>query len=569
MLALLLIITGKLFLVQGLDMGGMAEAAISQRTVAQTLPATRGEIVDANGKVLARSVIRYDITVSPKNNTDAASFNRRNAEGKVEEISRDQGIAELTSVLGLSETNVRKAVTGNSNFAYVAKGVTPELETKVMALGLPGIYAQPTSQRVYPQGAVAGSLVGFLGSDGTPLAGLEQTMNQKLTGTDGSRTYQRGANGIVIPTAPDEITPAVDGQTVKLTINSDIQYYAQQAINDQVKKFSAQWGNIVVVEAKTGRIVAMADNNTVDPNDPGATAAIDRGARSVTAAVEPGSTEKTVTASAAINEGKITPISHVLVPPTYSTHGQTFSDAFEHGYQRRTFAGIIGDSMNTGTVMVGEQLSKQKRYDYLHNFGIGQRTGIPLPGENKGILAQPEQWDGRQEFTVLFGQGVSQTPLQTAMVYQTIANNGVRLKPQLIDSYIDPDGTVHKVAQQPGTKVISPQSDQQVKDLLESVVTAGDAKDVKVAGYRVGGKTGTAEAPKDNGVGFEGYTASFVGMAPMEDPQYVVLVTVQRPQGNIYGISQAPVFNSVMGQVLHTYNVPPSTTKSVALAQMY
>lgn len=570
LLALLMIITGKLFFVQGLDVGGLAEAAVSQRTVVQTLAATRGEILDANGKVLAQSIIRYDITASPKNNTAADNFKRRNdATNKLEDVSRDQGIQELAKVLGLDEVEVRKAVTGDGDFSYVAKGVTPSVESKVMDLGLPGIYAQPTSQRTYPMGAVGGSIVGFLGSDGASLAGVEQTLDGKLTGTDGSRTYQRGANGIVIPTAPDEIKPAVNGETVKLTINSDIQYYAQQAISNQVKKFNAQWGNIVVVGVKTGKIIAMAEDTTVDPNDPGATPAADRGARSVTAAIEPGSTEKTVTASGAIQEGKITPLSHVLVPPTYTVNGQTFADAFTHGYQQRTFAGIIGDSMNTGTVMVGEQLSRQQRYDYLHKFGIGQKTGIPLPGENSGILAQPDSWDGRQEFTVLFGQGVSQTPLQTAMIYQTIANNGVRLKPQLVESYVDPDGTEHKVDQQPGTEVVSPQTAQQVKDILESVVTAADAKDVKVPGYRVGGKTGTAEAVKDDGTGFSGYTASFVGMAPMEDPQYVVLVTVQRPQGNIYGISQAPVFNSVMGQVLHNYNVPPSTTPSVALAQMY
>lgn len=570
MLALLLIISGKLFFVQGLDVGGMAEAATTQRTVVQTLAATRGEILDANGKVLAQSIIRYDITASPRNNTAADTFRRKNDQtNKIEEVSRDQGIRELAGVLGLNEAEVRTSLTGDGDFSYVAKGVTPSVEAQVMDLALPGIYAQPTSQRTYPMGSVGGSIVGFLGSDGQALAGVEQTMDSKLQGTDGSRTYQRGANGIVIPTAPDEVKPAVNGETVKLTINSDIQYYAQQAISNQVKKFSAQWGNIVVIQVKSGKVIAMAEDTTVDPNDPGATPAGDRGARSVTGAVEPGSTEKTVTASAAIQEGKISALSHVLVPPTYTINGQTFQDAFTHGYQQRTFAGIIGDSMNTGTVMVGKKLSRQQRYNYLHKFGIGQRTGIPLPGENAGILAQPDQWDGRQEFTVLFGQGVSQTPLQTAMIYQTIANNGVRLKPQLIESYIDPDGTEHKVDQQPGTEVISPKSDQQVKDILESVVTAADAKDVKVPGYRVGGKTGTAESPADNGVGFNGYTASFVGMAPMEDPQYVVLVTVQRPQGNIYGISQAPVFNSVMGQVLHSYNVPPSTTPSVALAQMY
>ncbi|WP_051389285.1 peptidoglycan D,D-transpeptidase FtsI family protein [Arthrobacter sp. 35W] len=566
-MALLMVISGRLVVIQGLDLDGMAQEATAQRTVVTKLPATRGKILDANGNVLAESIIRYNITASPRNNTEATEFKRRNAAGTVETISRDQGIRELADVLNMSEADVRTAVTGDTDFMYVAKGVTPDIESKVAALRVPGIYSEPLSERTYPLGAVGGGIVGYLNDSGG--AGIEQTMNDELTGTEGSRTYQRGANGIVIPTAPDTVVPAVDGKSVKLTINSDIQYYAQQAISDQVAKFGAQWGNIVVVEVKTGKVLALAEDHMVDPNEPWATDAKDRGVRSVSAAVEPGSTQKTITAAGAIQEGLITPLSHVLVPPSYTVNGQTFQDASPHGTEQRTFAGIIGDSLNTGTVMVGQKLTPDQRYDYLRRFGVGEATGIPLPGESSGILAKPEDWDGRQEFTVLFGQGVSQTPLQTAMAYQTIANNGVRLAPQLIDSYIDPDGTEHKVPQAPGTTAVSPQTAAQVKDILESVVTAGGAKDIKVPGYRIGGKTGTAEAPAENGVGFSGYTASFAGIAPMDDPQYVVLVTVQRPQGNIYGISQAPVFNNVMGHVLRSNNVPPSTTPSVALPQFY
>ncbi|WP_373427065.1 penicillin-binding transpeptidase domain-containing protein [Pseudarthrobacter siccitolerans] len=198
-----------------------------------------------------------------------------------------------------------------------------------------------------------------------------------------------------------------------------------------------------------------------------------------------------------------------------------------------------------------------------------RETGIPLPGESSGLLAPPDKWDGRQEFAVLFGQGVSQTPLQTTMAFQAIANDGVLLKPQLIESYIDPDGAEHPVQTEPGTRAVSESTARQTRDILESVVTAGGAKDIKVPGYRVGGKTGTAEAVADDGIGLDGYTASFVGMAPMDDPEYVVMVNVQRPQGNIYGISTAPVFNNIMGRALTRFNVEPSRTPSVSLPQEY
>lgn len=568
MLVLLLVISGKLFLIQGLDVGSLAEAAVSQRTVVQQLPATRGEILDANGKVMAKSIIRYNITASPKNNTDAVDF-KRLVDDKQVTITRDQGLQELADVLGMTLDAVKKAATGTSNFAYVAMNVTPAIESKVMDLGLPGIYSEPVSERTYPNGSVGGSLVGFLSKDGQALAGIEQTMDAKLSGKDGRREYQRGANGIVIPTAPVDTTPAVDGQSVRLTINEDIQYYAQQAAEQQKTQYSADWASIVVVGVKTGNVIALADTNTMDPNNPGASKAEDIGVRSVTNAVEPGSTEKIVTAAGAIQEGLISQDSHLVIPPTYTVDGETFSDAFPHGTEQRTFAGVIGDSLNTGTVMVGQKLTPQQRYDYLRKFGIGQATGIQLPGESPGILSTPDKWDTRQQYTVLFGQGVAQTPLQTAMIYQAIANNGVRLAPRLIDAYIDPNGTEHKVAQQPGTEVVTPKTAAELRDILESVTTMADAKNVVVPGYRVGGKTGTAEAPKADGSGYDGYTSSFVGMAPMDDPQYVVLVTVQRPKTDIYGVNQGYTFNDVMGQVLRTFDVPPSTTPPVKLPQYY
>jgi cell division protein FtsI (penicillin-binding protein 3) len=568
MVALLVVVACRVVVVQGFDPESFASKAASKRTQVSVLASERGQILDRNGTALAQSIVRYDIVGAPNVNTATDTFRRVNEDGSVAKVTRDEGLAELADLLGQYEPDLRETLTGDGKFAYLARSVDPGLERAIMKLAIPGVESRPVKKRSYPQGAVAGSIVGYTNDEGGA-AGLELTMNDSLDGVDGERTYQIGADGIIIPTAPLQVTPATNGRSVKLTIDTDLQYAAQQAIENQVARLNADWANIIVVEAKTGKVRAMAETDSVDPNDPGGTAVDSRGARSIQAALEPGSTDKAITAAAAIEEGLVDPESRMVIPPGYTVNGQYFKDSFEHGTETRTFAGVIGSSMNTGTVMVGQKLTKQQRYDYLRKFGIGEKTGIPLPGESSGLLAPPEYWDGRQEFAVLFGQGVSQTPLQTTMAFQAIANDGMLLKPQLIESFIDPGGAEHPVAAEPGSRAVSESTARKTRDILESVVTAGGAKDIRVPGYRVGGKTGTAEAVADNGGGFDGYTASFVGMAPMDDPQYVVMVNVHRPQGDIYGISTAPVFNNVMSRVLTTFNVQPSTTPPVALPQEY
>ncbi|MFE4836151.1 peptidoglycan D,D-transpeptidase FtsI family protein [Arthrobacter sp. NPDC056691] len=571
MLALLVVVGGKLFLVQGLDVGGMAEAALDNRLRPTVLPAERGSILDANGTVLANSVIRYNITVDQSVNTKTESFKRlEKVDGKDElvTVSRDQGIAELAAVLGMDVEDVRKSVTGTRTYYIVAKDLRPDVENRVSDLQIPGIFSEGTSKRVYPNGSVAGGIVGFLENGTTGQAGLEQTQDEILRGTPGKRVFEIGADGLRIPVGIDELTPAQDGKDVKLTLNSDLQYFAQQAIQTQADKLSAEWGVIIVSDVKTGNIIAMADTDTPDPNDPGKVAAKDRGVRSVTAAYEPGSVEKPLTAAALIQEGKSSPLDRFTIPPSLVIDGQQFDDSFSHGTEQRTLAGIIGYSMNTGTVMAGSRLTKDQRHDWLQKFGIGEAPDIGLPAEAKGILTPAAQWDDRQQYTVLFGQGVSQSTLQTVRAYQTIANGGVMLQPRLIDSYISPDGTEEKVPAKPSRQVISKDTSKQVRDMLESAVTEGEIKEAAIDGYRVGAKTGTSESPCDDGTaGFCGYTASILGMAPMDDPRFIVEVVLQRPKGSIYGITNGPVFRSVMGQALRTYNVPPSKGTPVRLPQ--
>jgi cell division protein FtsI (penicillin-binding protein 3) len=568
MLTLLLVVGGKLFLVQGLDVGGMAAAALNKRMTETVLPAERGSILDANGTVLANSVIRYNVVVDQRVNTKTDTFKRFDeATNKLVDVSRDQGLSDLASALGMEKDAVRNAVTGQQPYYIVAKDVKPDVEDRISKLQIPGIVTEGVSKRVYPNGSVAGGIIGFLKDGSTGQAGIEQTQDGLLRGQDGKRLFEIGADGLRIPVGMDELTPPEDGKDVKLTINSDLQYFAQQAIQSQTDKLSAEWGVIIVMDVKTGNLVAMADTNSPDPNNPGLVAAKDRGVRSVTAAYEPGSVQKMMTVAALIEEGKAKPLDTFTLGPSYTVDGQTFSDSFAHGTEERTLAGILGYSMNTGTVMAGQRLSKEQRYEWLQKFGIGEAPDVGLPATASGILTPSDQWDGRQEYTVLFGQGVSQSTLQTVRAFQSIANNGVMLQPRLIDSYISPDGTEEKVPAAEPRQIVSDSTAQQVQDILESAVTEGQIKDAGIDGYRVGAKTGTSESPCDDGAGYCGYTASLVGMAPMDDPRFIVEVVLQRPKGSIYGITNGPVFRSVMSQALRTYNVQPSTGEPARLPQ--
>ncbi|MFD5278957.1 peptidoglycan D,D-transpeptidase FtsI family protein [Pseudarthrobacter sp. NPDC058362] len=571
MLTLLLVVGGKLFLVQGLDVGGMAEAALNKRMMQTALPAERGSILDSRGTVLANSVIRYNVVVDQRVNTKTDTFKRLetvDGQDQLVDVSRDQGHADLANVLGMDRETIRDALTGEQPYYVVAKNVKPDVEDRIAKLQIPGIVTQGVSKRVYPNGSIAGGIIGFLEDGNTGQAGIEQTQDGLLRGRDGERRFEIGADGLRIPVGVDELTPPEDGKDVKLTINSDLQYFAQQAIQSQSEKLGAEWGVIIVMDVKTGNLVAMADTNAPDPNNPGLVAPQDRGVRAVTAAYEPGSVEKVMTAAALIEEGKASPLSEFTLPPSYTLNGQTFNDSFTHGTEKRTLAGILGYSMNTGTVMAGQRLNKKQRYDWLKKFGIGDAPDIGLPATASGILTPYQQWDGRQEYTVLFGQGVSQSTLQTVRAFQSIANDGVMLQPRLIDSYIAPDGTEEKAPEAEARRIVSEKTAEQVQDILESAVTEGQIKDAAIDGYRVGAKTGTSESPCDNGTaGFCGYTASIVGMAPMDDPRFIVEVVLQRPKGSIYGITQGPVFRSVMSQALRTYNVQPSTGQPARLPQ--
>lgn len=547
---------GRLVQLQGLDASALAEDALGNRLVKTRLPALRGDITDAGGVVLAHTVERRDITVDQRLVPDYSV----ESGGGLRTVGVDGAAADLAPLLDISEADLREALRGQEKFAYVAKNVTPEVWRQVAALGIPGILSERTSERIYPAGPVAGNLLGFISADGRPLAGLEMTRDGVLAGTDGTRRYERGGDGQMIPTGKRADVAPIPGGDVRLTLDRDLQWYAEQAITAQVGKSGAEWGQALVIEVETGRILALAESPTVDPNDPGAAAPEDRGSRALSEVIEPGSTAKVVTAAAALEEGLVTPQDRFEVPYLYTTeNGQTFKDSHAHGIEHLTFAGILGKSSNTGTVMVGSQMSRETRHEYLSRFGFGQPTGLGFPGETNGILAAPEDWDGRQQFTVLFGQGVAVNALQSAQVFATIANDGVRMTPRLVEGTRSADGAWTPQPTGEPTRVVSPETAQQVRTMLEGAVSEqGTGENAQIPGYRVAGKTGTAEAPSPRG-GYSGYTGSFIGMAPAEDPKLVVAVIVQRPQNGYYGGTvAAPVFQDVMSYALQARKIPPS-----------
>lgn len=565
-LAVLLVVTlvfaGRLVQLQAVDSAPLAAAALGTRLQTDTIAAERGSITDSTGVVLAESVERRDITADP------SLFSGPTKE-RPRALTPEEGAAKLAPVLGMSEAELVPLLTpkttaaGNpSMYVMLAKGFTPAQWRDVIAVGVPGVRGVKTELRTYPAGITAGNLVGYVGKDGTALAGLELAEDSVLTGTDGKESYERGRNGERIPLGDSSTTPPVDGKDVRLTLNADLQYYAQQAAAAQAEKTKAAWASVVVMRPG-GEVLAMAESGSIDPADPGATPEAERHNRSLEDVFEPGSTGKVITAAAAIEQGLATPDMQLTVPDSIALprRAGTVHDSHSHAPEKMTLAGVLAESSNVGTILVGQELTPEQRYDYLRAFGLGEKQ-LGLPGETRGILAPVDEWDGRQQYNVLFGQGYAVTALQAAQVYATIANGGVRVPPHVIAGTTDGSGTFTPAEQPAGTRVVSESTAKQVTSMLEGVVSSeGTGQNAAVPGFRVAGKTGTAEdLPASKATGTKQYTASFTGMAPADDPQLIVSVTVQHPDYAYHygGTAAAPVFADVMQYALAQQGIRPS-----------
>ena len=552
-LVLLMVFAGRLVHVQALAGPALAAEARDKRLYTITVPGHRGEILDDHGVVLATSVERWDIFVDQE---ELHSY--RDLQG-ISDAARD-----LAQLLDLPQAELGALLLGDGEelrrFAYVAKGVAPDVRDRVLEQRVPGIGAQRTADRFYPAGNTAGNILGFVGAEQQGLAGLEQVYDQVLTGTPGSETYERGRKGQRIPAGESGSVPAVDGADLHLTIDRDLQYMVQAALDEQVGKTGAEWGVVQVLDVRTGKILALADSGTVDPNDPGTATADERGSRASWAAYEPGSTAKVITMAAVLEQGLATPTTEYVIPYNYTTeNGQTFKDSQPHPDLDLTLTGVLAESSNTGTVMIGQHIPQQVRHDYLRKFGFGEVTGVGLPGESAGILADAEDWDGRSKYAVLFGQAVSGTTLQATQVFATIANGGVRVQPHLVSGVTHPDGTFEPAELAEPQQVVSEETADTLVRMLESAVAEGTGGNAAVPGYRVAGKTGTAQSFEGGGV--IKIVASFIGIAPADDPRLVVNVALYDPKTSIYGGAvAAPVFSEVTGHALQRLGIPPSGT---------
>ncbi|TFC92568.1 penicillin-binding protein 2 [Cryobacterium sinapicolor] len=544
--------------------------SLGNRSVEQPVYGSRGDIVDGNGVVLAGTVMRYNITLSPRN---AKEFDRTTEAGDVT-VTVAQAAAEVGALTGQTGDEILQIISGslaankNSDYAVVVRAVDVSVFRAIDALDIPWMYAEKNPGRVYPDGAVAGNLVGFVSSGGEAQAGIELGQDACLASTNGTETYEKGADGVRLPESTVTTAKAKDGGDVVTTIDSDLQWFVQQVLAEQAVATGAAWGNVVVQEVKTGKLVAVADYPSVDPNNVNGTSdAADRGSRAFTAPFEPGSTYKALTTASVLDAGAATPLSRVVAPYRYlPPNGANVNDSSNHADLNLTLTGVMIESSNTGMSKFGELISDQQRYDYMKKFGVGSASESGFLAEESGTLRPYEDWDNQTKYATMFGQGLTTTAIQVSSIYQTLANNGVRMPVQLVAGCRHADGTMTDVPEAVGTPVVSAAAARETADILEMVYQkAWLAKTWEIPGYRVGAKTGTAQMPDGQGGYTKGYLVSVSGFAPADDPQYVVSVSLADPVKLNSSAASAPIFQEVMSQVLKKYRAVPSGATAPAL----
>ncbi|KUN47933.1 cell division protein [Streptomyces olivochromogenes] len=565
----------RLLQVQAVDANAYVAKAEQNRYVGRTLAATRGGITDRNGVELATSVDAYDITADPTMFTQDTT--------KVTDAP-EQAAALLGPILGQDvDTVAKKLRTKNTRYTLLAHRQTPQVWKQIKDLRntlavkaetdkstvnfLAGVVAVPASKRVYPNGALAAGILGWVNADGKGGGGVEQKLNKELAGKDGKIRYAQ-SGGRQVPTAGSTETPAVAGSDVELTINRDIQWAAQNAISEQVKASRADRGYVIVQDARNGEILAMANSPGFDPNDLTQADAAALGNAALQDAYEPGSTAKVMSMAAVLEENAATPETHVVVPNRLHRGDRLFQDDVDHKTWNLTLNGVLAKSSNIGTILATGQLGKTQKaanqvlYSYLRKFGIGSYTGLGFPGETKGILAPADKWSTSQQYTIPFGQGMSINAMQAASVYSTIANGGVRVEPTLVRGTKGPDGLFTPASQPKKTRVVSEKTAKTLAQMLESVVDdeQGTGAKARIPGYRVAGKTGTANRVDPATGKYHGYTSSFAGFAPADKPRITVYCAIQNATKGSYFGGQicGPIYKQVMEFALKTLQVPPT-----------
>ncbi|MHB9754263.1 peptidoglycan D,D-transpeptidase FtsI family protein [Streptomyces sp. BYX5S] len=578
----LLIFVVRLLQVQGVDASAYAAKAELNRYVSHSIAAERGGITDRGGVELAASVDAYDITADPTLFTKKAT--------KVNDAP-EQAAALLSPILEVDAAELTKKLkTKNTRYVRLAPRQTPQVWKQIKDLRttlnekaneqgreasvLSGVVADPSSKRVYPNGDLAAGVLGWVNADGKGGGGVEQQLNKELAGKAGKIRYAQ-SGGRQVPTAGSTEQPAVPGSDVELTIDRDIQWAAQNAIDEQVKKSQADRGYVIVQDTKTGEVLAMANAPGFDPNDLSDAKAEALGNAALQDAYEPGSTAKVMSMAAVLEENAATPGTHVTVPNRLHRGDRLFQDDVDHPTWHLTLNGVLAKSSNIGTILATGQLGKTQQeantslYSYLRKFGIGKESGLGFPGETSGILAASDKWSTSQQYTIPFGQGFSINAMQAASVYSTIANDGVRVEPTLVRGTKGPDGRFTPAPKPKETRVVSKKTARTVAQMLESVVDdeEGTGTKARIPGYRVAGKTGTANRVDPATGRYKGYTSSFAGFAPADKPRVTVYCAIQNATKGSYFGGQicGPIYKQVMEFALKTLQTPPTGEKPARL----
>ena len=525
--------------------------AQAQRVRRIELPAQRGAIYDRSMRELALSLPAKAIYADTGLISDPVAVASKIA--PILEIPREELFSSLVS---------------GDSFVYLARRVDLSVAERVEVLDIPGIGLLDESKRYYPGGSLASQVLGFVGLDGTGLEGVELEYQQVLSGSPGSMVIEQNPDGLSIPQGAQGASQPDPGSDLVLTIDAQLQFQAEQALAEAVTRNGAKGGIVLILEPSSGDVLAMASAPTFDANAfVEADVAIRRN-KSVTDVYEPGSVNKVITAAAALEEGVIGLRERLSVPDRYRVSDRWFHDSHSHPTQPMTLTDVIAESSNVGTIMTAERLGKERLDAYLREFGFGAETGIGLPGEADGILMQQDEWWGTSMGTIPIGQGIAVTPLQMASVFATIANDGVRVTPQLVRGTVDDDGNLTRSPAPERTRVVAEETANQVTGMLARAVEAGTGQEAQVPGYWVAGKTGTARKPLEDRLGYsDQYVASFIGFAPAADPEIVVAAILDEPDTVYGGIASAPLFREVAQFALAHLRVPtaepPATPPSL------
>jgi cell division protein FtsI/penicillin-binding protein 2 len=525
--------------VQGVTGGRLSAEAQNQQVQTVEVPGSRGTIYDRNGGELAVSEDAATVFATPYQVEDAPATAHK-----------------LGKVLGHPDQDeILKAISTDSGFEYIARKVDLVDAEKIRKLDLPGIGLLPDSRRIYPQGELAGQVIGTVGVDNQGLTGLESSEDELLHGTDGEREVTRDALGDELER--DTIAASATGADLKLTIDANLQAKTEEVLQGVGETFQPDGATAIVMDPRTSQILAMANWPGVDPSNPGAADPEALGNMATGFTYEPGSTFKAFTVAGALEENLVTPSTTFELGPSIQVADRTIEEAHEGvGYGTLTVADILKYSSNVGAVTIGLELGAHDFDHWIHRFGFGQPTGVPFPGEEQGIVIPVDDYSGSTMGNLPIGQGLSVTPMQMAAAYSAIADGGVLHTPQLV---LSEDGEQIPLA--PGKRVVSEEHARQLSEMLEGVfASGGTAQEVHVPGYTLAGKTGTAQKvdPETGTYSETEFVASFVGFAPAQDPQLLTAVVVDNPKGGNYygGTVAAPAFGEIAKFALPYLRIP-------------